>query len=254
MLEFPSMCAQLASGSHFPFRDAKGQGAIVFDPARLRQAEPELFDPAAPAMAAQPVHARGGRGAAWFVAVHGLSAVLRHNRRGGWMARFSEDAYFWQGESRVRSFLEFELLRHLHGQGLPVPAPLAACYWKRGPCYRAAILVERIPGARSFAAEVAAAPQAAAWKEAGIAIARCHAHGAHHADLNANNLLLDKQGRVWLIDWDKGRLESGRGAWCAKVLARLQRSLRKECPTVPDAEIEEGMQRLRVAHDRELDS
>ncbi len=246
------MNAQLASGSRFPFRDAEGQGAIVFDPARLRQAEPELFAPASYDPAAEPVQARGGRGAAWFVLAHGLPAVLRHYRRGGWMARLSQDAYLWQGEARVRSFAEFGLMQALCAQGLPVPAPIAACYRRRGPIYRAAILVERIAGTSSFAAAVAGNVDAAPWKDVGVAIARCHARGAHHADLNANNLLLDRQGHVWLIDWDKGRLESGPGAWCHKVLARLQRSLRKECPGVASTDLEQGMQRLRVAHDREL--
>ena len=246
------MDAQLASGSRFPFRDAEGQGAIVFDPARLSQAGPELFDAGNPALGAEPVHARGGRGAAWFVGAHGIPAVLRHYRRGGWMARFSRDAYLWQGEAQVRSFAEFTLMRALNGQGLPVPAPLAACYRRGGPFYRAAILVERIGGATSFASAVAAHADSAPWKEAGIAIARCHLRGAHHADLNANNLLLDRQARAWLIDWDKGRLESGPGAWCVRVLARLHRSLRKECPGVAAADIEQGMQRLRAAHEREL--
>lgn len=246
------MDPQLASNRRFPFRDAEGQGAIVFDPARLRQAEPELFSPAGYEPTAEPVHARGGRGAAWFVLVHGIPAVLRHYRRGGWMARLSPDAYVWQGEMKVRSVAEFGLMQGLCAQGLPVPAPIAACYHRRGPFYRAAILVQRVAGAGSFAAAVAANVDAAPWKEVGIAIARCHAHGAHHADLNANNVLLDRQGRAWLIDWDKGRLESGPGAWCHQVLARLHRSLRKECAGVSSADLDQGMQRLRVAHDREL--
>lgn len=246
------MDAQPASGSRFPFRDAEGQGAIVFDPARLSQAEPGLFDPANPALGAEAVHARGGRGAAWFVSAHGIPAVLRHYRRGGWVARISEAAYLWQGEERVRSLAEFVLMRGLHAQGLPVPSPLAAWYRRSGPVYRAAILVERIAGSGSFAAAVAANPDAAPWKEVGTSIGRCHARGARHADLNANNILIDRQVRAWLIDWDKGQLQSGPGTWCVGVLARLRRSLRKECPGVPAADLEQGMQRLRVAHDREI--
>ncbi len=252
MLEFPKMDPQSDRSSRFPFRDAAGQGAIVFDPARLRQAGPELFDPDQAALGSQPVHSRGGRGAAWFVSVQGHPAVLRHYRRGGWMARLSKTGYLWQGEASVRSFAEFRLMQGLNALDLPVPLPLAACYRRQGAIYRAAILVDRIAGANSFAAAVAAGPDAAPWKEVGAAIARCHARGAHHADLNANNVLLDRHGRAWLIDWDKGRMESAPGSWCKQVLARLQRSLRKECPGVPAADIELGMQRLRVAHDREL--
>ena len=57
---------------------------------------------------------------------------------------------------------------------------------------------------------------------------------------------------VYLIDWDKGRIEVSPGAWCGRVLDRLQRSLLKECENMPRGSIEAGMSQLREAHDREL--
>jgi len=86
----------------------------------------------------------------------------------------------------------------------------------------------------------------------GTAIARCHRHNAHHADLNANNILLDREREPWLIDWDRGRIEATQGSWIPRVLDRLQRSLLKECATVPATRLEEGMAQLRAAHAREL--
>lgn len=234
-----------------PFRDAGGTGSIVFDPARLRQAEAALFDPGAHGPRATPV-AAGGRGAAWFVDGAFGQAVLRHYRRGGWMARLSSDGFLWQGERRVRSLREYALTRQLHAAGLPVPPPLAAMYRRSGLAYRAAILVQRITGARPFADLVLADRERAPWAEAGALVARFHRAGAHHADLNVHNLLVDSQGALWLIDWDKGRLERGPGAWCDGVVARLERSLRKQCGGLPAAVLDEGMRRLRAAHDREL--
>ena len=231
------------------FRDGDGEGSIVFDPARLRQATRALFDPLAYGEAARPV-GRGGRGAAWFVDGEFGAGVLRQYRRGGWAARASRDGYLWQGESRVRSVAEFALLRRLRAFGLPVPAPIAAMYLRQGWRYRASILVERIAGARSLVEAVDAGD--APWAEVGATIARCHRHHAHHADLNANNLLLDRDNAVWLIDWDRGRVEAAGGAWQKRVLERLQRSLLKECATVPAARLEEGMAALRRAHDLEL--
>lgn len=231
------------------FRDADGEGSIVFDPARLRQATRALFDPAAHGESARPVQGRGGRGAAWFVDGEFGAGVLRQYRRGGWAARASRDGYLWQGEARVRSIAEFRLLRRLRAFGLPVPAPIAAFYLRRGWRYRAAILVERIEGARPMVAAVDAGD--APWGEIGGAIAACHRHGAHHADLNANNILLDPDARPWLIDWDRGRIEAA-GAWQARVLDRLQRSLEKECASVPAARLEQGMAALRLAHDAGL--
>jgi 3-deoxy-D-manno-octulosonic acid kinase len=53
-----------------------------------------------------------------------------------------------------------------------------------------------------------------------------HAAGACHADLNAHNILLDQEGKAWLLDFDRGRFRAP-GAWQARNLARLERSLRK---------------------------
>jgi 3-deoxy-D-manno-octulosonic acid kinase len=232
------------------FRDGDGEGSIVFDATRLRQATGALFDPHAYGDAAREVSGRGGRGAAWFVDGEFGAGVLRHYRRGGWAARASRDGYLWQGESRVRSLREFALLRRLRAFGLPVPAPIAAMYLRRGWHYRAAILVERIAGARSLVEAVNAGD--APWSAVGEVIAQAHRHHAHHADLNANNVLLDRVAAPWLIDWDRGRVEAAGGAWQQRVLARLQRSLAKECTTVPAARLEDGMAQLRRAHDAAL--
>jgi 3-deoxy-D-manno-octulosonic acid kinase len=232
------------------FRDAGGEGSIVFDAGRVRQASPALFDPHAYGTGARPVRGAGGRGAAWFVDGEFGAGVLRHYRRGGWAARASKDGYLWQGKARVRSLMEFQMLRRLRAFGLPVPAPIAAWYLRRGWRYRAALLVERIPGASSLVEAVNAGD--APWAAVGAAIARCHRHHAHHVDLNANNIVLDRERQPWLIDWDRGRIESAPGAWMQRVLDRLQRSLLKECATVPAARLVEGMAALRAAHDREL--
>ncbi len=108
-----------------PFRDTRGAGAIVFDPARLRQAAPEMLDPGFWRGSASPVQ-EGGRGAAWFVRGEFGDAVLRHYRRGGLAARLGRSRYFWLGEPRVRCLAEFRLLAALRAECLPVPAPLLA--------------------------------------------------------------------------------------------------------------------------------
>ena len=120
---------------------------MLSDPSRLAEAGPDLFNPAHYGDRARPVDA-GGRQAAWFVQGAGWQGVLRRYRRGGMIARISRDAYLWNGEARTRSFREYRLLAAMRAQGLAVPAPLAAAYWRQGPIYRAAIVVERIPGVR----------------------------------------------------------------------------------------------------------
>jgi len=195
-------------------------GAMCFDPARIGRPGPALFDPGNPALQAVPV-AVGGRQSAWFVSGEVGAAVLRHYRRGGLAARVSRDRYLWTGEPSTRSFAEFRILQLLHRQGLRVPAPLAGAYWRAGPFYRAAILIERIPEVSTLA-EALEAPQAVAQ-----AIFAMHEAGVWHADLNAYNILLDKAGRAWLIDFDRARHGPvGRQARQSN-LQRLRRSLDK---------------------------
>jgi len=197
-------------------------GAMLWDAARLGEAgRPQWLQPGHYGEAARPVQA-GGRQAAWLVSGPGWEGVLRGYRRGGLAARLSRDGYLWQGEDATRSFREYRLLACLRGLGLRVPAPLAAAYWRRGPVYRAAILVERIPEVRPLAQ----APDAPAG-EVAEAIVRMHRAGVWHADLNAYNILLDAQGRAWLIDFDRGKA-GGLGAHARQGnLQRLRRSLRK---------------------------
>ncbi|MDG9970583.1 3-deoxy-D-manno-octulosonic acid kinase [Achromobacter mucicolens] len=197
-------------------------GAMLSDARRLADAGPEVFNPAHYGDRARPVDA-GGRQAAWFVEGQGWQGVLRRYRRGGMIARISRDAYLWNGESRTRSFREYRLLVALRAQGLPVPAPLAAAYWRQGPIYRAAIVVERIPGVRPLA-QALTEPL---WQPVADAIVRMHRAGVWHADLNAFNILIGNDGRVWLIDFDRGTQGALSERQRQANLDRLRRSLRK---------------------------
>ena len=196
-------------------------GAMLCDP-RLGQADPRLLDPGSYGDRARPVDA-GGRQAAWFIEGDGWQGVLRGYRRGGLVARVSRDAYFWQGESRTRSFREYRLLAMMREQGLSVPAPLAAGYWRHGLTYRAAIIVERIPDVRPLAHLL----DEPVWDAAATAIAAMHRIGVWHADLNAFNVLIDAQRRAWLIDFDRGTAGGVSESQRRANLLRLRRSLEK---------------------------
>ena len=229
-----------------PFRDARGYGAILFDRTQLRQPDPAWFSPQHWGDAAQPV-SEGGRGGAWFIQTGEGDAVLRHYLRGGWMASLSRDGHLWRGINRVRSFAEFRLLRVLREKKLPVPLPFAAWYRREGLHYRAAILMQRLPGVRSLA-ELASAGEAS-MAAAGALVARFHRQGLDHADLNAHNLLFDDQGRGWMIDFDRSRLRIPTTGWREANLARLQRSLHKRAGARPRATVEADFAELRAAYD-----
>lgn len=226
--------------------DRDGPVEILLDPSRVAQADAALFDPASPHLMAQPVDS-GGRGAAWFVQVGGIPAVLRHYRRGGLMARLSRSDYLWSGFDHTRAVREFRLLAALRAQGLPVPAPLAVAVWRRGWRYRAAILIERIPAVRSLAQRLSDPPGSIPWPAIGAMLARVHAAGVWHADLNAHNVLIDADGAPWLIDFDRGEQRAGSAGWRDANLARLARSLHKLGGRT--AAIEAGLAQLRAAYD-----
>ncbi len=201
---------------------SEGATAMRYDAKVVAQPDLRLFDAAWPPLEAEPV-SEGGRKSAWYVRCGQNDAVLRHYRRGGWAARISVDRYIWTGADNVRSLNEFDVLRSLYEAGLPVPRPYAAVYWRHGFTYRAALIVERIPDVSTLASALNVADSEQ--------VARCifamHEQGVWHADLNAYNILLDKEGRVWLIDFDKARRPVLSLERRSANLLRLRRSLIK---------------------------
>lgn len=164
------------------------------------------------------------------------------------MAKLGRQGFLWPGAHKVRSFVEFRLLRDLSRLGLPVPRPVAAQYQRDGVRYHAAILIERIDNARSMAERAAMAGHDAPWEETGRLISRFHRAGLDHADLNAHNILFDSQGHGWLIDFDRGRIRIPATAWRERNLARLKRSLLKLRGARSVPEIESDFARLRGAY------
>jgi 3-deoxy-D-manno-octulosonic acid kinase len=217
------------------------RGRILYDAARLRKPVAELFSRDYWVSRDAVAEVAGGRGSVLFLRAgeHALAGshewVMRHYRRGGLIAKFSADAYGWLGERRTRCFAEWRLLAELRSLELPVPAPVAAYYRRSGLLYRADLITERLPPSQTLAQSlVSGALSEQQWRSVGRTIARFHAHGVHHADLNANNILLgadgqaneQTNGQIFVLDFDRGRIEA-RGAWEGRVLARLRRSLDK---------------------------
>ena len=65
-------------------------------------------------------------------------------------------------------------------------------------------------------------------REPGAAIRKMHEAGIDHADLNMNNILVDKKGAVFIIDFDKAAVHPELGQRRRiRNLRRLLRSLRK---------------------------
>ena len=169
-----------------------------------------------------------GRGTTFFVQYAGEDYVLRHYRRGGFIARLSTDQYIWTGLRRTRAWREWHLLAKVWEMGLPVSQPVAVQVVQNGATYSADIMTRRIPLTTTLAEELGRQSLSKdTWLELGKLIRRFHNHGVWHADLNANNVLIDSNGRIYLIDFDRGRLRQLTQKWQQANLDRLKRSLLK---------------------------
>lgn len=209
--------------------------AIIYDADQMKSPAAEDFD----AGYWQDRHAvsgqASGRGSAWFIDAPFGSVVLRSYLRGGWAAKISRQHYFFTTISASRPFREFNVLANLYRLGLPVPRPVAAMCVHGGVIATGAIMTTRIEGAQTLAERLSPVPDSDVrwsrlWADVGTCIQRFHAAGLWHADLNATNILLNHDSRVFLIDFDRARFTPGSKIDGKNNLSRLKRSLLKLWP------------------------
>lgn len=177
-----------------------------------------------------------GRGITYFLQTEdwfGVNCALRHYYRGGLWGKLNKDRYPFYRVEKTRSFSEFYLLKRLYEAGLPVPKPIGARVQKgkRGICYQADILTEKIENAQDLTALLQTQNLSQeTWRAIGGLIRQLHDLQICHTDLNAHNILVqqkENQTQCWLLDFDKCGEKSGQN-WKAENLARLHRSFIKE--------------------------
>jgi 3-deoxy-D-manno-octulosonic acid kinase len=204
-------------------------GAILYDKAIINQISDERFTPEGwPHAEVLTGSLRsGGRGNTMFVGNVPRQFVLRHYQRGGLLGKLVRDTYLFSGEDLTRSFMEWRLLDKLAANNMNVPRPAAARFCRRGTFYTADLITVRIPDVVSLSQYIAAEDRDEAfWQSVGAAIWKFHEAGVYHADMNAYNVQVDKDGDIWMLDFDKGALKSP-GPWQQETLSRLHRSLKK---------------------------
>lgn len=171
-----------------------------------------------------------GRGTVVFFEHELKPLILKRYHRGGLLGKFVKNTYIFIGLSRTRMWREFELLATMRELGLPVPKPVAVrCERSSLFCYQGQMIAERIANSRTLA-EVLCQENLSekSWEAIGMVIRRFHRNAIEHADLNACNILLNSQGQIFLIDFDKSILhKNGDDSWYQNNLSRLRRSLNK---------------------------
>lgn len=170
-----------------------------------------------------------GRGCTAHIQYVDQALVLRRYYRGGAVRHLSQDQYVWNGLERTRPFAEYNLLLEMTRLGLPCPKPYACQVVRSGLFYRGALIMHEIQRTATLAdilfKRVLTNDE---WVALGVCLRRFHDASVFHSDLNANNVLLNDKGEVFLIDFDRSRFRSGHGRlWKIATLKRLQRSILK---------------------------
>lgn len=155
--------------------------------------------------------------------------VVKALVRGGLLGALLPDLF-----SPGRAYAELLVAATLERAGVPV-LPLAGAvlrlpFGALGPA-RIAVVSPYLEGARDFVDWLAARPRGVERQKtlgaAGAAVARMHAAGVVHRDLNLKNLLVGPDGGVWILDLGPSRLSAAAAGRRAANLARLYRSALK---------------------------
>jgi 3-deoxy-D-manno-octulosonic acid kinase len=159
--------------------------------------------------------------------------AVRRYRRGGRVAPVLGDRYLGLGVPRpMRELLATTEAR---SRGILAPAVVAGAIYPAGPFYRANLVTELIPNARTLEALIfgsGGTPDASdVLRAAGRLVTRLEDAAVLHADLNAANVLLvrgDEGSGARVVDLDRCRVfPVGAAPRGDRMRRRLERSLRK---------------------------
>ena len=201
---------------------------IIYDSAVIGEINEHIFDPAVHKVKGSLRGQALGRGTTHFIDIGGVQCVLRHYRRGGIVAKLLHDQYIWTGIKNTRAWREWDLLGRMQKMGLPAPVPVAARVIRKGFYYSADLITRRIENAQALSAmlQLSSIPDDS-WQKLGATIKQFHRVGIYHADLNAQNILINAENQMFLIDFDKGCVRKPHLSWQHQNLKRLLRSLKK---------------------------
>ncbi len=134
--------------------------------------------------------------------------VVKHYSRGGWLRHVVESLYLRCGKSR--SEIEFEMLTRARAVGVSVPEPLV--WADQGKFFYRAWLVTREIENKESLAELSLRNE-----DEAIAVLEKFTRqlnllieaGIFHVDLHPGNVILDPQGKVFILDFDKAEIFQG---------------------------------------------
>ncbi|GAB56134.1 3-deoxy-D-manno-octulosonic acid kinase [Glaciecola punicea ACAM 611] len=177
-----------------------------------------------------------GRGIVYFFTLGNTELVLRHYKRGGLVAKVSNDSFIFTRISHTRCYEELSVLQHLRDKKVNVPKPIAGKITRKGLFYSADIITEVISNAVELnEILLSEGVVAATWQAIGLQIKKMHNAQVYHGDINVKNILLSRQTTppsIHLLDFDKCAIKRG-DDWKNANLLRFKRSLLKQVSKSP---------------------
>ena len=153
--------------------------------------------------------------------------VVKPYLRGGLMQHLTRRHYLKFGPTRCQQ--EFELLQTVRQLGMNAPEPVAFAYRGR-LVYRGWLITRSIPQPISLV-QLANTDEARAQRTMPLVIEQISAlieHRILHVDLHPGNVIIDQEDRVFIIDFDRGRMVKGDRDNLRKLyLQRWQRAVEK---------------------------
>jgi len=170
----------------------------------------------------------GGRTSVTLAQLDGIGPVaIKYYRRGGWMRYIIKSRYLKLGQTRSKR--EFELLHTVGTLGLNVPEPIA--YAHRGRLlYRTWLVTREIYQPVSLVRlSLQDENKARKAMESVIEqIAILIKNNIWHVDLHPGNVVIDQKDRVYLLDFDKGRVaQRNKAKLRYRYINRWQRAVSK---------------------------
>lgn len=158
----------------------------------------------------QQIQLLGGRGTIRFGSIENYGeVVLKGYARGGMLGRFVRKYYF--KNKLYRPEIEFRFLNKVRHLGIPAPKPIAFVV-KGSRLYQGWLVMEQLHNCRNLAALAAEQPETSHIYLNKVAeyLTSLIDNKIIHVDMHPGNVLIDNDGGVHLIDFDKARHFDGK--------------------------------------------
>jgi RIO-like serine/threonine protein kinase len=170
----------------------------------------------------------GGRTSVTVIRLQGIgSVVIKHYRRGGAIRYLITKRYLKCGKTRCQ--VEYELLQKVRSLGINAPEPVAFAY--RGRLFYQCWLITREVRDHQTLAQLSRSNKEQAlmaMKSVIEQVSMLIKNKILHADLHPGNVIVDRQSRVYLLDFDKGSIFPGdKNTLRTRYVRRWNRAIQK---------------------------